>query len=109
LRELAHDVRRLMTLAYPGEQSCLSEHIARAGFLSALADPEFELMIRARKPVDLDDALKIAHRFEVFKSVVESSTFMRFRVNRQATKFGFSEKSTSESGKRERRQQQGQS
>ena len=32
LRELAHDVRRLMTLAYPGEQYTLSEHIARDAF-----------------------------------------------------------------------------
>jgi len=39
LRELAHDIRRLMTLAYPGEQSSLSEHIARDAFLTALADP----------------------------------------------------------------------
>ena len=50
LRELAHDVRRLMTLAYPGEQSNLSEHIARDAFLSALGDPEFELKIRKREP-----------------------------------------------------------
>jgi len=59
LHELAHDVRRLMTLEYPGEQSSLSEHIARDAFLSALADPEFEfeLKIREREPVDLDDAL----------------------------------------------------
>ena len=44
LRELAQDIRRLMTLAYPGEKSfMLSEHIARDAFLSTLADPEFEL------------------------------------------------------------------
>jgi len=34
LRELAHDIRRLMTLSYPGEQSSLSEHIARDAFES---------------------------------------------------------------------------
>ena len=77
--------------------------------MSALVDPEFELKIREREPVDLDDALRIAQRFEVFKSVVESSTPVRSRVNRQATKFGFSDGSTSESQKHERRQQQGQS
>ena len=41
LRELAQDVRRLMALAYPGEKSSLSEHIARDAFLMALEDPEF--------------------------------------------------------------------
>ena len=32
LRELAQDVQRLMALAYPGEKSSLSEHIARDAF-----------------------------------------------------------------------------
>ena len=67
LRELAHDIRRSMTLAYPGEKSGLVEHIARDAFLTALNDPEFELKIREREPVDLDEALKLAQRFEVFK------------------------------------------
>jgi len=73
LRELAHDIRRLMTLAYPGEQSSLSEHIARDAFLSALADPEFELKVRGREPADLDDALRIAQRYEVFLGVLLTS------------------------------------
>jgi len=59
--------------------------------------------------VDLYDALRIVHRFDIFKSVVESSTSTRSRVNRQATKFGFADGSTSESEKHKRRQQQGQS
>jgi hypothetical protein len=51
LRELAQDIRRLMALAYPGEKSSLSEHIARDAFLTALDDPEFELKIREREPL----------------------------------------------------------
>ena len=49
LRELAQDIRRLMALAYPGEKSNLSEHIARDAFLASLDDPEFELKIRERE------------------------------------------------------------
>ena len=67
LRELAQDIRRLMTLAYPGEKSILAEHIARDALLVALGDPEFELKIREREPTSLDDALGIAQRFEVFR------------------------------------------
>jgi len=74
LRELAQDIRRLMTFAYPGEKSGLAEHIARDVFLTAINDPEFELKIREREPVDLDEALKLAQRFEVFKSAVQSSS-----------------------------------
>jgi len=82
LRELAHDIRRLMTLAYPGEQSSLSEHIARDAFLSALGDPDFELKIREHDQVDLDDALQTAQRYEVFKGAAQSSAATRSRRNR---------------------------
>jgi len=109
LRELAHDVRRLMTLAYPGEQSSLSEHIARDAFLSALADSEFELKIREREPVDLDDALRIAQRYEVFKSADESSSSTRSKVNRQVTEHSLLDGSASEPEKNDRRQQRSQS
>ena len=72
LRELAQDIRRLMT--YTGEKSTLSEHIARDAFLSVLADSEFELKIREREPASLDDAVKIAQRFEIFKHAADSSS-----------------------------------
>jgi len=71
LRELAQDIRRLMILAYPGEKSGLAEHIARDAFLAASNDPEFELKIREREPNDLDEALKLAQRFEVFKGAIQ--------------------------------------
>jgi hypothetical protein len=71
IRELAQDVQRLMVLAYPEERSRLSEHIARDAFLTALDDPEMELKIREREPGDLDSAVKMAQRFEVFKGAIE--------------------------------------
>src|SRR5664279_96915 len=83
LRELSQDIQRLMALAYPGERSGLSEHIARDAFLSSLDDPEFELKIREREPADLNTAVKLAQRFEVFKTTVEASSGARHRVNRQ--------------------------
>ena len=83
LRELAQDIRRLMALAYPGERSSLADHIARDAFLSALDDPEFELKIREREPADLDRAVKIAHRYEVSRSVVDASSSTRHRVTRR--------------------------
>jgi len=73
LRELAQEIQRLMTLAYPNEGSSLADHIARGVFLTALDDPEFELKVREREPKDLDSAVKLAQRFEVFKMAVESS------------------------------------
>ena len=85
LRELAQDIRRLMMLAYPGEKSNLSEHLARDAFLSALDDPELELKVREREPPDLDSAVKIAQRYEIFKNAVGPLANHRQRINRQVT------------------------
>ena len=60
LRELAEDIRRLMAMAYPGEKSSLSEHIARDSFLTALDDAELELKVREREPKDLDEAVGLS-------------------------------------------------
>jgi hypothetical protein len=87
LRELAQDIRRLMSLAYPGEKSGLVEHIARDAFLTALDDPEFELKIREREPPDLDSASKIAQRYEVSRSIVDATSNGRHRVTRQVLEY----------------------
>jgi hypothetical protein len=82
IRELAQDIRRLMALAYPGEKSSLADHISRDAFLTALDDPEFELKVREREPPDLDTAVKMAQRFEVFKCTTENNAGSKHRVNR---------------------------
>ena len=46
-----------------------------------MADAEFELKIREREPASLDDAVKIAQRFEMFKHAADSSS-ARHRFNR---------------------------
>jgi hypothetical protein len=71
-----------MALTYPGERSSPAEHNARDSFLSALDDPELELRIREHDPVDLDAAVKMALRFEVFRRVMEASSSGRHRVTR---------------------------
>jgi len=71
-----------MALAYPGEKSTLADHIARDAFLVTLSDTDFELKIREREPASLDDALRIARRFEVFKGAAESRATGRHRLNR---------------------------
>ena len=56
-----------MAMAYSGEKSSLSEHIARDSFLTALDDAELELKVREREPKDLDAAVGISQRIEVFR------------------------------------------
>lgn len=81
LRELAQDISRLLSLAYPGNRSELAEHLARDAFLSALNDPDLELKVREREPRNLDETVSIAQRIEIFKKTVESSNKQRY--NRQ--------------------------
>ena len=83
LRELAQDIRNLMAMAYPGEKSGLSEHIARDSFLTALGDAELELKVREREPKNLGEAVGIAQRIELFRNTVELSAAGRQRVKCQ--------------------------
>jgi len=84
-----------MTLAYPGEKSTLSEHIARDAFLSALADPEFELKITEREPASLNDAVRIAQRFDMFRHAAVSST-ARQRFSRHVRQSSVSDQHSSD-------------
>ena len=82
LRELAQDIRRLVTLSYPGDKSLVSEHFARQCFISALEDPELILKVRKRKPQTLNSALKIAMRLERF---TKAERQRRYHSARQAS------------------------
>ena len=89
LRELAQDVRRLLTLAYPGQTCELSEHLGRDAFLTALDDPELELKVRDHDPTDLEGAVKLAQRFEVSRDTVGMhSRTDRHCASRQVTNDG---------------------
>ncbi|ESO01779.1 hypothetical protein HELRODRAFT_160941 [Helobdella robusta] len=59
LRELSMVTKRLMSLAYPGEQSKLATHLARDFFLSALDNAELEFKVREKEPKNIKKRLKI--------------------------------------------------
>ena len=84
IQELAQDIRRLLLLSYPREQSMVVEHLGRDAFLTALDDQDFELKIRERDPENLDAAVKLALRFEIARGAVHTSPGRgRHRVTRQ--------------------------
>lgn len=67
LADLLHDVRRLVTLAYPAPASETTELIARDAFLDAMADSELSLKVREREPKSLDETFRTAVRLETYK------------------------------------------
>jgi len=84
IRELAQDIRRLMSLAYPGQEDCnLGQHIARDSFLTALGDPDLQIKIRERDPHTLEEAVKLALRIEITRAAVDSASTTRHRVARR--------------------------
>jgi len=66
LQELYQDVCRLMSLAYPGPTSDLSNIVGRDAFLEALCDNALRVRILEKYPPDLDEALRIACQLEAF-------------------------------------------
>ena len=84
IRELAQDIRRLMSLAYPGDgDSRIGQHIARDAFLAALGDPDLQLRVRDKDPHTLEEAVKFALRREINKAEVESTAPSRHRAVRR--------------------------
>src|ERR1700733_12146728 len=71
LGSLVQDIRRLLTLAYPGPLSIHSETIATKAFIDSLRDKSLALKIREREPDSLESAYKLAMRLEGYKRAEE--------------------------------------
>jgi len=67
-----------MLLAYPSENSKLAEHLARVAFLNSLGDEELELKVREREVDTLEEALRVAQRFEIVKNAVAPQHRLRY-------------------------------
>ena len=66
LQKLYQDVRRLMSLAYPGESSVLLDIVRRDAFLKALDDQALRVHTLEKEPKNLDDGLNMASCLEAF-------------------------------------------
>ena len=66
LASLVHDIRRMVTFAYPGPTSTVRDTVACDGFLEALDDPEMSIRIREREPESLEQVFRVAQRLESY-------------------------------------------
>ena len=64
LQSLYQDVCRLLTLAYPGPRTKLSDDLSVDAFTDSLNDPDLQQRVRDRFPSDLAEAYKIALSLE---------------------------------------------
>ena len=64
LQWVYHEVRRLMALAFPGQQGAMWEVMARDAFLDALDDPTLRIRLLEKDPSSLDETLRFACHLE---------------------------------------------
>ena len=69
LSHLMKEIRSLFLQAYPGQNSMMSEIMARDAFVSALQDCDLILKVMEREPQTLDQAFKITERMELYKAL----------------------------------------
>ena len=80
MTDLAHDVRKMMVLAYPGSHDRTTEILARDYVLEALEDPELVDHVQAQNPPNLDSALRVTRRMEAVFQIVHSRVSKPVRV-----------------------------
>ena len=73
IQSVYNDVRRLLALSFPGHSGNLCEILGMDYFLSALADPALRIRVLDQSPKNLDEALVIAARMEVYSGVGTSA------------------------------------
>ncbi|MEW8544990.1 MAG: hypothetical protein AB2693_15805 [Candidatus Thiodiazotropha sp.] len=66
LPELAQDIKRLMRMAYPSAVLDLRDTLAKDCFIEALNDAEMELFVCQKEPETMEDAVRIALKYEAF-------------------------------------------
>ena len=66
LPELAQDIKKLMRMAYPSAVLDLRDTLAKDCFIEALNDAEMELFVCQKEPETMEDAVRIALKYEAF-------------------------------------------
>ena len=61
-----NDVRRLLSLGFPGETGAVVEVLGRDAFLTALNDPALRIRVLDQRPTTLDDALNAICSMEAY-------------------------------------------
>jgi hypothetical protein len=72
LQELAHDIRRLVRLAYPGAAMRMHNDLTKDQFIEALGDGEIRWSVFQARPKNITEALKVAMELEAFKESEKS-------------------------------------
>jgi hypothetical protein len=67
LQELAHDIRRLVRLAYPKAAMSTHDDLTKDQFIESLGDGEIRWSVFQARPKNITEALKVAMELEAFR------------------------------------------
>ncbi len=84
LPELAHEIKRLVKLAYPTGQYGILEDLAMNHFIEALPETESRWHIQQSRPQTLDEAVRVAVELEAFH-MAEKQRGTGKKANRRVT------------------------
>ena len=70
VQSVYQDIRRLMSLAFPGHSGELFETICRDAFLQSLNDSALRVRVLDQHPQTLDEALTIVTRMEAYSESI---------------------------------------
>ena len=77
---MAHDVGKLIVLAYPGPQDRTTEVLGLDFFLEALEDPDLIVKVQAQNPPNLDSALRVVQRMAAVFQMVHTRASKLVRI-----------------------------
>ena len=90
LTELAQDIKRLTRMAYPSAVQDLRDTLAKDCFIEALNDVEMEMFICQKEPDTMEDAIRVALKYEAFsqgrrKRLMSNKTGIRMQHESSST------------------------
>ena len=81
LSRLEQDIRKLITLAYPGEASGIIESIACDTFIEALSDRDLAMRVLSKEPETLEEAYHVATKLKSCKDLIYADEKHNSRVS----------------------------
>ena len=77
LQHLYREISRLVSLAYPSEETRFSDHVGKEAFIRALNDGPLQMEVMKGEPSNLETALNYATKYEAYEhSLISQGTFM---------------------------------
>ena len=85
LTDRAHEIRRLMVMAFPGHADRTTDTVAKGVFIEALEDPDLVIQIKAQRSADFDTAMQVAQHMEAIINLLTSKSSKPVRAVLQGT------------------------